>query len=316
MFPLGLSSRIIGLFLRLRVDTGKVSRSTPAVEVAQSWNNANETFIAKSTAITDNGSGINSLAERITVNGNVLMSLSKLAKFFLSNTHNAGSSLSIDFGGGGVYRVYFSASSDLILQSNSTTVSLGSASVQGLWFDRQQHAKIGVNGTIYDDALGDVILTARNQLPSATVNLKGRSVYLTAGNGASGSSGAAHGGDVVLVGGTGYGTGTKGIVTASRLRADGFSTAFAAKTADYTSTPDDGTLTFDASGGARVNTLETAVGAAGRIKVVAKIDASANTVTIDPNASETINGAATLVLSAQWDVAVIQSNGSNWIRIA
>ncbi len=88
------------------------------------------------------------------------------------------------------------------------------------------------------------------------------------------------------------------------------------KTADYTSTSNDGTLTFDASGAARTCTLETAVGAAGRIKVIVKTDSSANTVTIDPNATETINGASTLVLSSQWDRAVIQSDGTNWIRIA
>lgn len=93
-------------------------------------------------------------------------------------------------------------------------------------------------------------------------------------------------------------------------------TGIANKTANYTSTLNDGTLTFDASGGALTCTLETAVGANGRIHAIVKIDSSANTVTIDPNAAETINGAATLVLSAQWDKAILQSDGANWIRIA
>jgi hypothetical protein len=93
-------------------------------------------------------------------------------------------------------------------------------------------------------------------------------------------------------------------------------TSIAAKTADYTSTANDGTLTFDATTGNLTCTLETAVGANGRIHVITKIDSSANTVTIDGNASETINGTTTLVLSAQWDKAVIQSDGANWIRIA
>lgn len=93
-------------------------------------------------------------------------------------------------------------------------------------------------------------------------------------------------------------------------------TGISAKTTDYTATGRDGTLKFDATEAPRTCTLETAVGADGRIRVIVKIDASANTVTIDPNASETVNGAATLVLSAQWDRAVLQSDGANWIRIA
>lgn len=88
------------------------------------------------------------------------------------------------------------------------------------------------------------------------------------------------------------------------------------KTSNYTCTPNDSTVTFNASGAPLTCTLETAVGAVGRIRIVVKTDSSANTVTIDPNAAETINGASTLVLSSQWDRAIIQSDGTNWIRIA
>lgn len=48
---------------------------------------------------------------------------------------------------------------------------------------------------------------------------------------------------------------------------------------------------------------------------IKKIDSSANTVTIDPDGSETIDGASTLVLSSQWDYAVIISTGTTWWRI-
>lgn len=54
----------------------------------------------------------------------------------------------------------------------------------------------------------------------------------------------------------------------------------------------------------------------GRILAFVKTDSSGNAVTIDPSGSETINGSATLALSAQWDRCQIQSNGTNWIRIA
>jgi len=64
-----------------------------------------------------------------------------------------------------------------------------------------------------------------------------------------------------------------------------------------------------------VLTLPTAVGITGRIYVVKKFDASANTVTVDGAGTETIDGAATVVLSTQYARAVIQAVNGNWIRI-
>lgn len=49
---------------------------------------------------------------------------------------------------------------------------------------------------------------------------------------------------------------------------------------------------------------------------ICKNDASANTVTIDGNAAETINGAATKVLSNQYDTATIVAGASEWRVIA
>lgn len=47
-----------------------------------------------------------------------------------------------------------------------------------------------------------------------------------------------------------------------------------------------------------------------------KIDSSVNSVTIDANGSETINGSLTYVLSNQWDAVGIVSDGSNWFVVA
>lgn len=78
----------------------------------------------------------------------------------------------------------------------------------------------------------------------------------------------------------------------------------------------DYTIFANATSNAITVNLPSAASHAGRVFAVVKTDASANAVTLDPNASETINGAATLALPAQWDRCQIQSNGSNWIRIA
>ncbi len=58
--------------------------------------------------------------------------------------------------------------------------------------------------------------------------------------------------------------------------------------------------------------LPTAESAQSKVFYVKKIDATANTVTITPNGVETIDGAATKVLTTQYEVTSIVSDGSNW----
>lgn len=66
-----------------------------------------------------------------------------------------------------------------------------------------------------------------------------------------------------------------------------------------------------ATGNRTVN-LPTAVGRKGLWLKVKKVDASGHTVTLDPAGSETIDGASTKVLTAQWDSISIFSDGANW----
>ena len=75
------------------------------------------------------------------------------------------------------------------------------------------------------------------------------------------------------------------------------------------------TVLSDATGGARVLNLPTAASSIHRTYIIKKIDASVNTVTIDGSGVETIDGAATVVLTAQWERITIQSNGTAWFRI-
>ena len=49
----------------------------------------------------------------------------------------------------------------------------------------------------------------------------------------------------------------------------------------------------------------------GIVYVVKKIDATGNVITIDPNGSETIDGAATATLTSQYDVIRFVSDGNN-----
>lgn len=89
----------------------------------------------------------------------------------------------------------------------------------------------------------------------------------------------------------------------------GVAAAVASKTAAYTATANDFTILCDATSAAFTVTLPAATGS-GRIYNIKKIDASANDVTIDGNAAETIDGAATKALSAQWSSAQIQDTAT------
>jgi len=71
-------------------------------------------------------------------------------------------------------------------------------------------------------------------------------------------------------------------------------------------------LICDATAGAITLTLPPAALVAGRIYVFKRINAGANTVTVDAYASETIDGAATHVLPPQWNSITIISNGTAW----
>jgi hypothetical protein len=89
------------------------------------------------------------------------------------------------------------------------------------------------------------------------------------------------------------------------------------KTATYTADATDYTIFCDATSGAITIDLPSAsaTGATGRVYVIKKTDNSGNAVTVDPNSTQTIDGATTYVLSAQYKYVTIQSNGTNWFII-
>lgn len=84
------------------------------------------------------------------------------------------------------------------------------------------------------------------------------------------------------------------------------------KTAAYTATDRDYTILCNATSAAFTITLPAAASHTGRIYNIKKTDSSANAVTIDGNASETIDGTTTKILNTQYDRLMIQCDGSNW----
>ena len=91
--------------------------------------------------------------------------------------------------------------------------------------------------------------------------------------------------------------------------------SISAKSANYTVTTGDAgaAITVDASGGARTVTLPPAATAGEGFKlVVKKADTSSNTVTIDGDGSETIDGATTRVLRLPYQSAALICDGTKW----
>lgn len=77
-------------------------------------------------------------------------------------------------------------------------------------------------------------------------------------------------------------------------------------------TAGDDVVRVDTAGAGVTVTLPPAATHYGKEFYIKKTNAGANNVTIDGNASETIDGAATLVFNTQWMTKHIVSNGVSW----
>lgn len=75
------------------------------------------------------------------------------------------------------------------------------------------------------------------------------------------------------------------------------------------------TIAYTTGASNRTLTLPAAASNAGKAVEVKKVDSGVGTVIIDPNASETVDGASTFTLTSQWDSVRLRSDGSNWLRV-
>jgi hypothetical protein len=116
-------------------------------------------------------------------------------------------------------------------------------------------------------------------------------------------------GSTLPLGVTGDGTVTKAKFAGGKPKA----TVTAVKTGAYSATSDDDLIPCNATGGAFTVTLPAAASNGGMEIEIIKTDSSANAITIDGNASETINGALTTTLNTQYEKLRIMCDGSNWL---
>lgn len=83
-----------------------------------------------------------------------------------------------------------------------------------------------------------------------------------------------------------------------------------AKTSNYIATISDHTILCGAGNETFTVTLPTALGVLGIIYNIK--NTGTGTITVDGNASETIDGSTTAVINVQYASITIQSDGSNW----
>lgn len=89
-----------------------------------------------------------------------------------------------------------------------------------------------------------------------------------------------------------------------------YATRVASVTGNIVST--DYFVAVDASGGNRTLTLPDIAAENGRVIILKKVDASANTVTLAAFAGDTIDGAASLVTAVQYDTFRVIADGVEW----
>lgn len=80
----------------------------------------------------------------------------------------------------------------------------------------------------------------------------------------------------------------------------------------YSALTSDSTLLVDAAAASFTLTLPPAETCKGLVLTIKKTTA-ANTVTVDPFGAETMDGAATRALTAQWSCVGVQSTGTGWV---
>jgi len=93
---------------------------------------------------------------------------------------------------------------------------------------------------------------------------------------------------------------------------DGYLFPVTSVTAAYTANVNDSFIKVDATAAPVTITLMLASSGKEKRLTIKKIDASANAVTVDGSGSETIDDAATVALSSQYDSVSIMSDGTEW----
>ncbi|GAB2834330.1 hypothetical protein GCM10027043_40570 [Ferruginibacter profundus] len=203
----------------------------------------------------------------------------------------------------------------LNIQNNSTGTSASSdvVATANNGNETSNYIDMGINGGNYSGGVmgaanDGYLYTMGNNFLIGTANAAKSVVFMTGGT-------AQAVNERMRIDGSGnVGIGTN--APTSTLQVNGSQAlAITTKTTNYTATAGDYTIVCNNTGAITI-TLPAAAGCSGRVYVIKKISAALNNVTVDGNASETIDGATTRVLTTQYESVMIQSNGTSWYILA
>ncbi len=107
-------------------------------------------------------------------------------------------------------------------------------------------------------------------------------------------------------------TGMNFISTTAGVLSFRYTEKTSAQTSAFTGTGDETTILCDATSAAFTVTLPAAASYTGKHYYIKKIDSSVNAVTVDGNASETIDGSVTTTINTRYECVKIVSDGTNW----
>ena len=154
-------------------------------------------------------------------------------------------------------------------------------------------------------ALTGAVTTSAGSCATTLAPISTIATSLAIGGATIGSNALAVTGTAIISGNVGIGT----TPTSLLHSAGSFAAGYVAKTATYTATISDYTINCTAN--TFTVTLPTAVGITGRIYIVK--NSGVGVITVDGDGSETIDGAATVVLGTQYESLTVMSTGASWI---
>jgi hypothetical protein len=102
-------------------------------------------------------------------------------------------------------------------------------------------------------------------------------------------------------------------ITVTQVNISHLPTPYVEKTGTYTILLTDRRVFADTTSGAFTITLPKASTMKGEEIEIIRTDSSSNDLTVDGDGSETINGVANVLMSSQYSVLKIASDGANWI---
>jgi hypothetical protein len=200
-----------------------VTTSNPVQSFTQTWNDAGVTFTGWKLNITSTASAAASLLADWQIGGVSKGKISKDGDFTAAQdvvaTRNLAATGSVYVGSGFLYANTGGNNGQLAIFSSVSGASSGaSLTLNGRdATNRGGFALAGPTAQGGDGAAGASSLKGVPAYATAVTNITGGALTIAAGDGAASAAGDAHGGNLTLSGGTGYGTGHAGYIVLSNV---------------------------------------------------------------------------------------------------